>query len=206
MTYQSAIDDLRLKLQKGEDSDDFPVSREQMLLWLKNNADLIAKEYLDPLIIAGKPVDSVFLQRQACELTEEEIEDCETRNFIELTYKPMGLSEDMGVQKVTTNDGILVDRVRHNFIDILRDLRYAKPSKKHLVWYREGKKIFLEGFENAPNTKFIITYIPTTDSLNPSETSDIRLPDELIQVLMERVEEIALREMQMTIDNQNDGV
>lgn len=206
MTYQSAIDDLRLKLQKGEDSDDFPVSREQMLLWLKNNVDLIAKEYLDPLIIAGKPVDSVFLQRQACELTEEEVEDCETRNFIELTYKPMGLSEDMGVQKVTTNDGILVDRVRHNFIDILRDLRYSKPSKKHLVWYREGKKIFLEGFENAPNTKFIITYIPTTDSLNPSETSDIRLPDELIQVLMERVEEIALREMQMTIDNQNDGV
>lgn len=206
MTYQSAIDDLRLKLQKGEDSDDFPVSREQMLLWLKNNVDLIAKEYLDPLIIAGKPVDSVFLQRQACELTEEEVEDCETRNFIELTYKPMGLSDDMGVQKVTTNDGILVDRVRHNFIDILRDLRYSKPSKKHLVWYREGKKIFLEGFENAPNTKFIITYIPTTDSLNPSETSDIRLPDELIQVLMERVEEIALREMQMTIDNQNDGV
>lgn len=206
MTYQSAIDDLRLKLQKGEDSDDFPVSREQMLLWLKNNVDLIAKEYLDPLIIAGKPVDSVFLQRQACELTEEEVEDCETRNFIELTYKPMGLSDDMGVQKVTTNDGILVDRVRHNFIDILRDLRYAKPSKKHLVWYREGKKIFLEGFENAPNTKFIITYIPTTDSLNPSETSDIRLPDELIQVLMERVEEIALREMQMITDNQNDGV
>lgn len=206
MTYQSAIDDLRLKLQKGEDSDDFPVSREQMLLWLKNNVDLIAKEYLDPLIIAGKPVDSVFLQRQACELTEEEVEDCETRNFIELIYKPMGLSDDMGVQKVTTNDGILVDRVRHNFIDILRDLRYSKPSKKHLVWYREGKKIFLEGFENAPNTKFIITYIPTTDSLNPSETSDIRLPDELIQVLMERVEEIALREMQMTIDNQNDGV
>lgn len=206
MTYQSVIDDLRLKLQKGEDSDDFPVSREQMLLWLKNNVDLIAKEYLDPLIIAGKPIDSVFLQRQACELTEEEVEDCETRNFIELTYKPMGLSDDMGVQKVTTNDGILVDRVRHNFIDILRDLRYSKPSKKHLVWYREGKKIFLEGFENAPNTKFIITYIPTTDSLNPSETSDIRLPDELIQVLMERVEEIALREMQMTIDNQNDGV
>lgn len=206
MTYQSAIDDLRLKLQKGEDSDDFPVSREQMLLWLKNNVDLIAKEYLDPLIIAGKPVDSVFLQRQACELTEEEVEDCETRNFIELTYKPMGLSDDMGVQKVTTNDGILVDRVRHNFIDILRDLRYSKPSKKHLVWYREGKKIFLEGFENAPNTKFIITYIPTTDSLNPSETSDIRLPDELIQVLMERVEEIALREMQMITDNQNDGV
>lgn len=210
MLYSSAISNIELLVQKGLVSDDSPLDRSQILFWLISNVDAIGKEYLDLQIGAGKPLDSVMFLKEACKLIADEDESCvdleDERSYITMTYQPMSLLNDMGIVRVTTNDGYFVHRSREEQIDIVKDLRYAKPTKDHLVYYRENKKLFIEGFNNTPNTKFIVWYIPTAESQSLTEASEIKLPGELIPMLLERVEQIALREMQVGVqDLENDG-
>lgn len=209
MLYSSAIDDVILRVYKGTQSDDQDLERSQVLSWLIGNVDAIAKEYLDLQIGAAKPIDTIFIQKEACKLITDEDETCvdadDERSYVTVTYQPMSLLNDMGIVRVTTNDHYFVHRSREEQIDIVRDLRYSKPTADHLVWYRENKKLFIEGFNNTPNTKFIVWYIPTAESQTLTEASEIKLPGELIQPLLERVEQIALRELQTVQDVQNDG-
>lgn len=210
MTVAVAIDDILGRITKGTGgSDDFQVERAQIQSWIVGNIDAVAKEYLDLQIAAAKPIDTIFLQKEACKLIADEDESCvddeDERSYVTVTYQPMSLLNDMGIVRVTTNDGYYVHRTREESIDIVRDLPYAQPTKDHLVWYRENKKLFIEGFNNTPNTKFIVWYIPTADSQTITEASDIKLPGELIQPLLERVEQIALRELGTFIDQENNG-
>lgn len=210
MTVAVGIDDILARITKGTGgSDDFEIERSQIQSWIIGNIDSIAKEYLDLQIAAAKPIDSIFLQKEACKLTTDEDEACvdpeDERSYISVTYQPMSLLNDNAIVRVTTNDGYYVHRTREEMMDIINDLPYSKPTKDHLVWYRENKKLFIEGFTNTPTTKFIVWYIPTAESQGLTEASDIKLPGELIQPLLERVEQIALREMQTVQDVQNDG-
>lgn len=211
MILSTLISDIYLRVYRGKPSDDNELPRSQVLHWLVTNRDQIVKEYLDSLIKAGKPIDTYYATRQTgLTTTSEDLPDTEEedeRIYIQLTYTPMSLVNDLGVFRVVSEDGVMIDRARSESIDWVKDLKWGKPSPKRPVYYREDKKIILEGlnYDNLETT-YIVYYIPTAGSQSLTEASDLLISGELVDLLLTKVEAMAKAEIHNTeADIQNDG-
>jgi hypothetical protein len=86
-------------------------------------------------------------------------------------------------------------------------LKWGKPSVKRPVYYREDKKIILEGLDyHNLDTTFIVYYFPTASSQTLTEASDLLISGELIDLLLTKVETMAKAEILGTqSDLENDG-
>jgi hypothetical protein len=211
MILSTLISDVILRCYQGEISDDARLSRSQVMHWLVTNRDQIVKEYLDSLIKGGKPLDTYYATRQTgMTTTSEDLPDTEEedeRIYIQLTYTPMSLMNDMGVFRVISEDGVMVDRARSESIDWVKDLKWGKPSVKRPVYYRDDKKVILEGlnYDNL-DTTYTVYYFPTATSQSLTESSDLLIGDSLIDILLSKVEVMAKEEILKTeSDVQNDG-
>jgi hypothetical protein len=211
MILSTLISDIILRVYQGKPSDDSELSRSQILHWLVTNRDQIVKEYLDSLIKAGKPLDTYYATRETGETTSVEdlpdTEDEDERIYLQLTNTPMTLLNDLGVFRVISEDGVMVEKARSESIDWVKDLKWGAPSVKRPVYYREDKKIILEGlsYQNLDET-FIVYYIPTASSQSLTEASDLLISGELIDILLTKVETMAKAEILGTqSDLENDG-
>lgn len=209
MILGKLIDDVVLRVGP-KPSDDDELSRSQVGWWISNIRDGVVKEYLDSQIKGGYPLDSFYVERETCKAaTSEEVEcvDAEDeRIYLTLLKQPMALYNDAGVLRVLTSDGVMLDKSRMEAIDWVKDLKYGKPTTKRPVWYRDNKIVVLEGvsYKNLQET-YIVYYIPSASSQALDETQDIKISDELLPVILEKVEELARREMGVPIDNIDNG-
>lgn len=202
-------DDIMLRIYSGTVNDDTTLEKSQVMWWLMNVRDQITKDYLDLQIRNGKPIDTRYQIREVADAAEEDLADTEQsdeRIFLTLEYQPMSLLNDVGVQRVLTQDGVMVNKTRNESIDWIKDLKYAKPSIKNPVWYRDDKKVILEGVSYKNPKSWIIYYIPTATSQNLGATDELVIGDELLPVLLETVTKIAQAEIYGSIqDTDNNG-
>lgn len=202
------IDDCVLRLKEG--SDDAYLSREQVGFWLDTYRDAIVKNYLDDLISKGRGVDPYYFERENCLEIGEEDEDCvepeDERLYVQVSKNPMSLLDDKGFLQLTTNEGSIVLRSRLENITWINDLPYAAPSCRNLVYYRDGRKLVIQGLSRKnKSTEFIATYIPSYANQELGEDQEFKIHDALIPQLMEMVEEVARREVYQPEDTANDG-
>lgn len=211
MLYSTAIDHVILNCYAGKPSDDSELSRSQVLSWLITSRDEIVKNFLDLQIRNNKPLDTFYQEReanlsaQAEDLTNTEEED--ERIYVTLTKQPMNLLNDLGVVRVITEDGVMLNRSRNEQIDWVKDLKYAKPTYKTPVYYRDGRKVVLEGvnYKNLKTT-YIVYYIPTSGSQTLTEASTIHISDEFLNSLIDQVTKQAKMELYGSMsDEENDG-
>jgi hypothetical protein len=208
MLTSKLIDDLLVRVKAI--SDDAYLDREQAQHFLMITRDMLVKDYLDGLINKGKAVDPFYIERETCKSLQEEDEDCvgdcDERLFILLENEPMSLFDDKGVLVVTTYDGVVVLKARVDSLSWIKDLPYSKPTQKNPIYYREGKKIVIDGISRKNKTiTFIVSYIPSYGSQDLSEDSEFKIHDALIPVLMDMVEQTARRELGFPEDMENDG-
>ena len=208
MLSSKLIDDLLVRVKAI--SDDAYLDREQAQHFLAITRDMLVKDYLDGLINKGKAVDPFYIERETCKSLQEEDEDCvgdcDERLFILLEKDPMSLFDDKGVLVVTTYDGVVVLKARVDSLSWIKDLPYSKPTQKNPIYYREGKKIVIDGISRKNKSiTFIVSYIPSYGSQELSEDSEFKIHDALIPVLMDMVEQTARRELGFPEDMENDG-
>lgn len=208
MLTSKLIDDLLVRVKAI--SDDAYLDREQAQHFLAITRDMLVKDYLDGLINKGKAVDPFYIERETCKSLQEEDEDCvgdcDERLFILLEKDPMSLFDDKGVLVVTTYDGVVVLKARVDSLSWIKDLPYSKPTQKNPIYYREGKKIVIDGISRKNKSiTFIVSYIPSYGSQELSEDSEFKIHDALIPVLMDMVEQTARRELGFPEDMENDG-
>jgi hypothetical protein len=212
MTIGVLIDDILLRVMGGNTSDDMQIEREQVAHWLAINRDMLVKAKLDEDLKNGRQLDSFYIEREVYKIPEIEatdgIEDPDENIYIELLKKPLSLNKDLGVLNVWTEEFIPVSKARIENFAWVQDLKYAKPSINHLVYYRLNGKIFIKGltYKNLHLDNFIVDYIPSMADQALEETDDIKITDDLIPPLLEIVEDIARRELYGIQDQMNDGV
>lgn len=212
MSIGTLIDSIFLSVYGGNPSDDVALSREQVQFWLLQNRDMLVKAACDLQIKNGKPIDTVYVERETNEPTDiEDLPDWDEeddRIFFTLTKRPMSLLKDQGVLKVITNEGLTVYKTTLERVETISDLKYAKPSPTNLVYYRTQQDINVLGLspKNLTTTTFTTFYIPSLANQTLTEADDIKLQDDLAPVLLQAVEDIARRELFGIQDTDNDGV
>lgn len=209
MTFKTAADDVMLRTYAGEPSDDESLSISQVIHWLAMERNRITQEYLNGQIRNGAPLDTFYQIRESAEAAESEEEDGvdaeDERIFLTLSRQPMSLFDDKGISRVLTSDGVMIDKARNESIDWVKQDKYMKPTIYNPVWYRDDRKVILEGvsYKNLQGT-YIVYYFPTQIDVAP--TDEILLSDELMPILLEAVTLLARTEIYGTVkDLQNDG-
>lgn len=211
MLASRLVDDIQARIYAGAPSDDSELPKEQVLHWLATTRDAVVKQKLDSDIANGRQLDSYYMERETCkEISQEDldcVDDSEDRKFFTLSKTPMSLRKDMGVVKVLTNEGIPVMKARLEQLEMLRDMKYSKPSPTNLTYYRDGNTIVVLGVgdKDLTSTEFIVYTIPTYSSQLLGLTDDLKISDDLLPVILDTVEEIARRELFGVSDPTNDG-
>lgn len=210
MTLKQIIDDVILRCYGGKPADDNELPRAQVLQWAKEARDGMVKDYLDLIIKNGNPIPTEYVIREtSLAASAEDLPDTEPedeRVYITLEKQPMSLLNDVAVIRVITEDGVMLNKSRSENIDWVKDLRYGKPTAKNPVWYRDNRKIILEGvsYKNL-KTQYIVYYIPSAASQTLAETDELTISDELLDPLMARLEQMARMQMDIPADIINDG-
>lgn len=212
MLISKIIDDIMLKVYAGNPSDDVSLERSQIKFWILTSRDMLVKAYLDNQIKDGKSLDTLYQERETGKATEaedlDEVASEDERIYFSLSKRPMSLLKDMGVIKVITDEGLPVLKTSLEKVEVIKDLKYAKPSPTNLVYYRTNQDINVLGVgsKNLTTTSFIVYYIPSLSDQELAETEELNIQDDLIPSLCDLVEEQARRELFGVEDKENNGI
>jgi hypothetical protein len=208
MLASKLVSDIRNRLYGGAPSDDSQLSKKQVLHWLVTSRDAIVKAKLDQDILAGKQIDSYYIERETGKAVLQEdltyVDDDEDMVYFTLIKVPLTLAKDRGLVKVLTDEGTTVLRARLEQLEMIRDMKYSKPSSTNLVYYRHGQTVAVLGLnENLTTTEFTVYIVPSAKDVELSD--ELVITDDLVPILLDSVEEIARRELYGLSDTDNDG-
>lgn len=211
MNKLQLVSDIMLKLQKGKPSDDFELDESQIAFWITTERDGLIKEYLEDRVKNGLTVDDYFVIQESCKPLNNETDPCidddSERIYVRLKKQPLDIFGDKGIVLMKTNEGSYIYKARLSTINIINNLQFAKPSTKNLVYYRDGQtKIVIEGIPKSLEAivEILVWYVPKEDVECLADTDEVSVPNELLPILLERVEAIARRQMfgvQPDLDN-----
>lgn len=211
ITKKHLIDDIILRVTKGAPSDDLELSPRQIAFWF----DLVAKElvpkYLDSKLKKNQPISSIMIEID--DNVEGEVESAvmldayDDRVYITTTKDIMDAPNDRGVLRIITDEGQKVDRVPIERLDNLNSMTFSKPTRENLLFSKVDQKLYIHGLNPAHVgiVTFSITYLPKISIIDMEDSDEIKLPDEVIGLISDGVEEKARREMSINPDIENDA-
>jgi len=216
-TRNRIIDDVELRLTRGHLTDDLLLTRAQVSHWVDLARDEFVADYLESRMKKGRGADPYYIESEQCLVVAGEDPACETncydRYFTTITENVLsfGINDD-GMVRVTTSDGLRIEKVNRFELDIIRDMEFSKPSSDKPVFYREGKKIFILGVSGFKLTTFKIHvyYVETMDSHTTivDTTDPYSVNGRHIGAVTELAVKIGLQQMGLKEleDNINEGV
>ena len=139
---------------------------------------------------------------------EADTADHNQRMYFDLVGNVVDLFNDAGVVRVLTDEYDFVHKASLDTLDMFKHLRFAKPSTETLVWYRSGKRMFIEGLttDEIYDNTFIVDYVQKQNILSMLDTDEVRISDILLPALIDRVVQRGKLQMYGTVpDVSNDG-
>ena len=121
----------------------------------------------------------------------------------------LDLPRDGGVVRVLDYDLNRIEKTSVEELELLRDLRFAKPSSNNVLHYRQGEKVFIIGFNTADIlfNPILVDYVPKQSVIAMADTDEVLISDQLTPLLIDLCVQ---RGKQMlygtTPDEANDGV
>ena len=200
--------DIILRLTSGKPSDDFELDDRQIDFWIDTiRAELLLLKIKDE---SDKDIDS-FFQFIDCLPIQKEVpceDDCNARYYVELPSKPIDLKDDSGIRLVETSGGSEIKRMRVSDIHILKNLRFSNPSPSNMAFYRIDTKLIIRGgtVNFLKNGKVNIVAALSNPSSSISDDSEYPISEDLLPILLDRIEEIGRRQEMGESDLINDGV
>lgn len=212
MTKQELIGDIELQLLQGNPSDDSELEQDQIAQWIDYHLnDLIRREVIEEKK-KGNPIPSVYIVREAAlELQEEavaDIDDIDQRLYVTLTGEVLDLPRDLGVVRVLDYDLNLIQKTTVEDLEMIRDLRFAKPTADNVLHYRQGEKIFVIGFNTADIdfNPLIVDYVKKQNILSMADTDEVLITDQLVPLLIDLCVQRGKQELYGTTpDEENQG-
>lgn len=212
MTKEQLVSDIILRVTRGKPSDDLELEPDQVAHWIDLVLGAIVKQSIEESLKKGDTINPVYINHEECispRLKNSNCADCQNNIFIELCDQPISLSDDRGVLRVTTQDGLQVDRVSLEELDVINKLTFSKPSLVNLIFHREKNKLYIHGVDHR-SYKMIqlnVWYIPEVDLLSDLDDDDeIGVDTDILGVVSEKVEEIARRQLYQSMeDEENDA-
>jgi hypothetical protein len=213
-TKQELVSDIELRVTRGKPSDDLELDQSQIVHWLDVAANSVVADYLNKKLRSGKPIPPEYVEKVlAIQLQQETAPDNTDegiRHYLDFSsYNVMPLEKDAGITRVSTLSGKRVHALSdEEHLDVFKYLYFAKPSRENLMWYREGDEIFVVGYGNniTSAVKLNVYYVPAIDIDSLSDTAEVAITDDLIAIILDVVEDMALRQLGAEFEDlQNDG-
>ncbi len=216
MTKKEIIDDVILRITIWKRSNDLELERSQVEHWVGIVGDEIVSDAIKANLMYSSSVPSNYITiERALPFQKDNTlssSDEGDRNFVEISKTPMGLPYDSGVTHVTTDSGKEILNITYTYLHAARELEMSKPNISNPLYYREQKKIYIEGFSNTMmygvsrfrNLTIDVYYVPSFTSFNSLE--ELPIDNDLGMELTDRVEDIARRQHKEINDLINDGV
>lgn len=202
------ISDTELRVTKGNVSDDFQIDRRQIRFWL----DIVRAQLIQEKERAeGMQELADFVKVYECEPIKERnikcADECSGKRYeVKLPVSVSELRNDLGVYRVETLSGNTVHRIRLSEKARVFKLKFAQPSKFRAVYWRIGDTLTIEGgTDNFKENGKVHLFLIPEDTSDLSEEEEYPIDASLIPILLDRVEEIARREMGTPEDLENDG-
>lgn len=204
MIKKDLIDDLELRFSSGKPSDDDNISRRQLSDWVDMARDSIIstsieidfdtsmikkEEFLDVVSDNSSPISGVLY-------------------YIELENMPLSNRVNSGVVKVVTNNNKVIYETNTYDIGELNNLCFSKPSSSNLIYYLEGKRLYINGLTalSFSENDFIVHYIPSEVDREASEDSEYYLSPAYKDLVLKLAYEIGAQELLEDFsDTENDG-
>lgn len=212
-TKENLISDVILQLTQGAPTDDIQIEESQIASWATDYLNDLVKRECVAESKKGKSIPPVYITRETgLELTEEAIADLDDKNqrmYLTLSGEVLDLPSDSGVVKVLDYDLNLIYKTSTENIEILDSLRFARATSENPLFYREGKNIFIKGFNTADLefNEFIVHYVKKQDVMAMDDEDELLVTDQLVNVLIDLLVDRGKRELYGgESDPANDGV
>lgn len=213
ITKAKLLDDIELQLLQSAPSDDSELSKVQVAQWVQYHLhDLIRREIVGEMS-KGNMIPPIYIIREdGFELDEEavvDMEDDRQRMWVELANDVLDLPRDSGLVQVLDYDYNLISKASLERMNLINSLPFAKSSPKNLLYFRQGKKVFVEGLQTSEitYTPIIVDYVPKQDILALDDTDEVIISDQLIPVLIDLcVQRGKLMLYGTQADQESDGV
>lgn len=212
MTKNKLISDIILRITKGKPADDLELEPKQVAFWLSIVIESMVKDKLDDSLESGQRVDDFYVLKEGLKTIYSEsysdIDDEDERMYIELNKPAMSLYNDAAIIRVFTNEGSRFDKTRLSTVDYTESMEFSKASTNNLVYYRDGKKkLILLGIpkEMIDVVKVFVWYVPQADIECFDDDEELPIPQDMLEEVQLRVEDLARRQMYGVADIENDG-
>lgn len=193
ITKHKLISDIENQLLGGQPSDDSELSHKQIAYWIQMTLHDLIKQEVTAAQKKGDSIPPIYITRDVgLEMDEEAVADIDAdkqRFWVDLTQDVLDLPNDRGIVRVEDYDGNLISKTNLEFLDVIRNLRFSKPSPENVLYYRVAKKVFLEGLntDDIDFNPFIVYYIPKQDVEALADDGEILVSDQLLPVLTDMV-------------------
>ena len=193
MIKEKLISDVLLQLYQGSLTDDKSLEDSQVAHWATIHLNDLVKREIMTEKEKGHQVPPIYIIREiARPITEEEVDDIDDENqrmYVELEGEVLDLPRDGGIVKVLDYDLNLIHPASTEGIGMLSDFRFASPSSENPLYYREGKKIFIKGFNSADLdfNDIMVHYVKKQDVIALEDEDEILISDKLIPALMDLI-------------------
>lgn len=207
-TIGQLISDIELRVTKGNVSDDFPIDRRQIRFWLDTERARLIEEKQRA---QGMQELADFVILYECQPIEEKDikcgDGCNGKRYeVNLPVSVLELKNDLGVYRVETVSGNTIHRIRLSEKARIYKLKFAQPSNSRAVYWRIGDTLTIEGgTDNFKKNGMVHLYLVPEDTSGLSEDEEYPIDASIIPIMLQRVEEIARRELGTPEDIENDG-
>ena len=191
ITKEKLISDVILQFNQSVLTDDSQLEDDQVAFWLDYYLNDLVKREIVAEKRKGNQIPPVYIgQPEVCTLIEEttaDIDDEDQRMYINLTNEVLDLPRDAGVVKVTDFDLNIIHPATLEGIEMLSDLRFAAPSSENPLYYRNGKRLYVKGF-NSADLEFndiLVWYVKRQIILEMDDTDEVIVSDQLLPVLID---------------------
>ena len=204
------ISDIELRLTKSNVSDDFQIDRRLIRSWIDDSRAFLIKQKFREEGMVG--LES-FLTEYECVPVEEKAKDCpdgcsDSEYIIKLDAQPIVIDgNDIGLYRVETQGGQTIYRIKLSEKKRITKLKYAKPSRKNIVYYRSTDKLrILGGTDNFKKGGKVYIWMAIDDTSNLDDDAEYPISADLVETLLQMVETKGLRVLGTVEDRDNDGV
>lgn len=211
-TKAQLISDCELQLYAGSVSDDAAVEKSQLAFWLSYYLNQLVATECNEHLKRGQSIPAVYQTRAALEVPALEeldnIDETDERVYIELDEEVLTLNKDGGVIAVLDDQNNEFKKVDIQTLQQFKHTKFGAPSIDNILYYREGNKIYLNGFKavDIPFEHVQVWFVPKQNLLDMADSDEVKCSDLVLpQVIAATVEAGKLELYGSQADKINDG-
>jgi hypothetical protein len=175
-TKAELISDIEIRLSRAKPSDDMEINQSLINFWIDNAANAVLSDHIESLLSRNEDIPAVYVtanrQNSISKETPEPADEQGIRYYVNISdLDVLEISSNHGIVRVTNSGGSVLTPAKYQDIRAMDGLWFSRANKDNMMWYKEDKKIFIDGVtaELYNKIKIDVFYIP---SINTSSLAD----------------------------------